>query len=140
MSPPRGGMTQVGLATTRGRWRPTHGRLGRTPEKGGLDGRWPQTEQTPTLGTGPEPVNRPRWDEDESARSDPLSGVSIRVEGVAALQDVEGFRFLVRVRGVVEVWVLPGLSEGPVSAGLRTRCFARDVCLEVTHRQDDGFS
>src|SRR4051812_33842068 len=83
-------------------------------EERGLDGRRPDAEEPAALGAGPEPVDRARRDEDEGARSDALCGSGAGVEGVGALEHVEGLCFVMRVRWVVEAGVLPGLPERPV--------------------------
>src|SRR4051794_12258271 len=112
--------------------------LSESAEEGGLDGRWPQADQTPTLGTGSEAVNGAGRDEDQGAGQDSFCRIGVGVEGVGALEDVEGFCFVVRVRRGLEAGVLPCLAGGPVAAGLGTRNFAGDVRLETAHGQNDA--
>src|SRR5678815_4014507 len=87
-------------------------------EERGFDGRRPDAEQSAARWTGAEPVDGAGRDEDEGARSDSFCGSAAGVEGVGAFEHVEGLRFIMRVRWVVEAGVLPGFPERPVAAGV----------------------
>src|SRR5690349_21692258 len=75
----------------------------------------------------------PGRDEHERAWPKSFYWIRIRVEDVVAFKDVEGFRLVVGVRGVIETWVLRRLSESPVAACLGTGCQAGDSRLPATH-------
>jgi len=96
-------------------------------EERGFDGRGPQSKQTPAFGTSSETVFSAGRNEHERPRSDALCRSRSGVEGVRALEDVEGFCFVVYVGGIVESGVLPRLPQRPMPTSLATGCLAGDV-------------
>src|SRR3954471_20614107 len=78
-----------------------------------------------------------RRNEDEGSWPDPLCWIGVGVKRVRTFQDIEGFCLVMGVRWVIEVRVLPCLSEGPVPPGLSAGCLAHNAGLQATHGQDD---